>query len=35
MRRRDFTALFVVGTALWPLHIQAHTSGRKLVYEGV
>ena len=26
MRRRDFTALFVVSTALWPLHIHAQQS---------
>ena len=26
MRRRGFTVLFVVGTALWPLHIHAQQS---------
>jgi putative tryptophan/tyrosine transport system substrate-binding protein len=34
MRRRDFTVLFVVGTALWPLHIHAQQS-RKIPRIGV
>jgi len=34
MRRRDFSVLFVVGTALWPLHIHAQQS-RKVPRVGV
>jgi putative tryptophan/tyrosine transport system substrate-binding protein len=28
MRRRDFTALLIVGTTMWPLHIQAQQSAK-------
>jgi putative ABC transport system substrate-binding protein len=28
MRRRDFTALFVAGTTMWPLHVQAQQAGK-------
>ena len=28
MRRRDFTALLVVGTTMWPLHVQAQQAGK-------
>ena len=34
MRRRDFTALLVGGTAMWPLHIYAQQS-RKIPRIGV